>query len=66
MEKDYKIMYLLYDNLIHNKSNIYYIKSKENLAKLINCTRPSLSRELINLKKEGIIEYDKYKIVLEK
>ena len=59
-----KIMFLLYDNYIHNKSKTYYIKSKESLSQLINCTRPSLSRELINLKDEGLIDYDRYKIIL--
>lgn len=59
-----KIMFILYDNYNHNKSKTYLIKSKIDFANFINCTRPSLSRELINLKKEGLIEYDKYKIIL--
>lgn len=59
-----KIMFLLYDNYFHNKNKDYFIKSKINFANFINCTRPSLSRELINLKKEGIIDYDRYKITL--
>ena len=59
-----KIMFLLYDNLNHNNSRNYYIKNKESFANFINCTRPSLSRELISLKKEGIIDYDRYKITL--
>ena len=42
------------------------IKSKELLAKELNMPRPSLSRELINLKKENIIDYDKHQITLMK
>ena len=36
------------------------IQNKETLAKLLNIPRPSLSRELINLKNKGIIKYNKY------
>ena len=40
------------------------IKSKETLAQLLNIPRPSLSRELINLKKKKIIDYNRYYIIL--
>ena len=40
------------------------IKSKESLAQLLNIPRPSLSRELIKLKEKGIIEYNRYHIIL--
>ena len=45
-------------------SNIIPIKNKESLAKLLNIPRPSLSRELINLKNNGIIVFDKYTITI--
>lgn len=40
------------------------IKSKETLAKILNIPRPSLSRELINLKKKKIIDYNRHYIIL--
>lgn len=59
-----KILFYL-KNETHNKNtNIIYIKSKENLAKILNIPRPSLSRELILLKKDGIIDYDLKKIII--
>lgn len=36
------------------------IQSKENLANYFNCQRPSLSRELANMKEEGLIDYNRY------
>ncbi len=46
------------------KTNKIPIKSKEKLAQLLNIPRPSLSRELINLKKKNIIDYNRYYIIL--
>ncbi len=46
------------------KNKIVYINSKEELAKELNILRPCLSRELIKLKKDNIIDYDKHKIKL--
>ena len=43
-------------------SNIIPINGKEQLAKYLNIPRPSLSRELINLKEKGIIDFDRYQI----
>ena len=40
------------------KTNVIPIKNKEILAKLLNIPRPSLSRELINMKKDNLIDYD--------
>jgi CRP-like cAMP-binding protein len=45
-------------------TNIIPIKNKEILANVLNIPRPSLSRELINLKKNNLIEYDKKTITL--
>ena len=59
-----KILFILYQNYHTTGNSSYYIKSKEQLAHLINVERPSLSRELINLQNEGIITFDRYKITL--
>ena len=59
-----KILFLLYEHKKRNKTNIYPIKSKEKLASFLNVTRPSLSRELIKLRNEGIITYNKNYIIL--
>lgn len=40
------------------------IKSKEHLAAYLNVPRPSLSRELISLKNQGMIDYDRHLITL--
>ena len=40
------------------------ITSKEDLAIKLNIPRPSLSRELIRLKDEGLINYNRYFITL--
>lgn len=55
---------LFYLNNEAKNSKVIRIKSKELLAKELNILRPSLSRELINLKKEGIIDYNKKEIIL--
>ena len=39
-------------------SNTFYFDTKEKLALFLNITRPSLSRELINMKKDNLIDYD--------
>ena len=46
------------------KTNRIPVKSKESLAQLLNIPRPSLSRELIRLKEKGIIDYNRYYIIL--
>ena len=48
------------------KTNIIPILSKEDLAMKLNIPRPSLSRELIKLKEQGIIDYNKNYIELKK
>ena len=59
-----KILFILYQNYQNNKTNKYYIQSKEQLASAINVTRPSLSRTLIELRDEGIISYNRHWIIL--
>lgn len=61
-----KILFILYSNYLENNTYIYKIKSKQSLANYLNVTRPSLSRELIKLKNENIIEYNKSSITLKK
>ena len=40
------------------------LKSKEHLAAYLNIPRPSLSRELISLKNQGMIDYDRHSITI--
>ena len=59
-----RIMFYLNNESKKIKSKIIPIKSKEELAVILNIPRPSLSRELINLKAQGIIDYNKNYIEL--
>ena len=59
-----RIMFYLLSEQKKLNSNIIPINGKESLAKLLNIPRPSLSRELINLKNKGILDFDKYSITL--
>lgn len=61
-----KILFHLITEAKNTKSIVITIKSKEELASLLNIPRPSLSRELINLKNNGIIDYGKKFITLKK
>ena len=54
-----KILFYLNENYQKNNDKTIYIDSKENLAKYLNIPRPSLSRELINMRNEDIISFDK-------
>ena len=56
-----KILFYIKSKAINN---VLYINSKEELSKELNILRPSLSRELIKLKEDKIISYDKHKIKL--
>ena len=38
--------------------------SKKDWADKLGVQRPSLSRELINMKKDGLIDYDRSKIII--
>lgn len=59
-----KILFLLYNNYHITNNKEYYFDSKLSLANYLNIPRPSLSRVLISLKEEKIINYDRYKITL--
>ena len=57
-----RIMFYLLSEQKRLNSNIIPINGKEQLAKYLNIPRPSLSRELINLKEKGIIDFNRYQI----
>lgn len=59
-----RILFYLSSEVKRLNTNKIPIKSKESLAKLLNIPRPSLSRELIKLKDKGIIDYNRYFIIL--
>ena len=57
-----KIMFYIINNIKSSNNKTIKISSKESLANYLNIPRPSLSRELIALKNEKIIDYDKHTI----
>lgn len=57
------LFYLLSESKRINKKKIP-IKSKESLSLYLNVPRPSLSRELMRLKSDNIIDYNRYSITL--
>jgi CRP-like cAMP-binding protein len=59
-----RIMFYLSTEQKRLGTNIIPITSKEKLATTLNIPRPSLSRELKNLKGKGLIEYNRYFIKL--
>jgi CRP-like cAMP-binding protein len=60
-----KILYYLHQERKKQKTNVIKLnKTKEELAEELDVQRPSLSRELINMKNEKIIEYDRYTITI--
>ena len=59
-----RILFYLSEQRKQLKTNKIPIKSKEDLAKLLNIPRPSLSRELIKLKDKKIIDYNRNYIIL--
>lgn len=61
-----KVLFYIKNEIKRTSSKTIYINSKEELAKIINIPRPTLSRELILLKNDGYIDYDKNKIVYKK
>jgi CRP/FNR family transcriptional regulator, dissimilatory nitrate respiration regulator len=53
-----KICKILLDNYKANNQMAYKIKSKQDLAETIGIPRPSLSRELIKMKNENLIDFN--------
>lgn len=59
-----KILFYLHEQVKKRHSNIIPILSKETLACILNIPRPSLSRELIALKKDKWLDYNRNYIIL--
>ena len=58
-----KILFWLQQERLEQNSNIIELKmSKEELANLLFTQRPSLSRELMKMRDEGLIEFDRHTI----
>ena len=53
------VFYLKHRYLNENSKILPILTTKKDLAEKLNVKRPSLSRSLIKLKKEGLIDYDK-------
>ncbi len=56
--------YLINEYKVQKSKNIRLNITKEKLAQSLGVTRPSLSRELINMKEIGLIEYDRNSILI--
>ena len=62
-----KILFYLHQEKRVQKTNIIKLNmTKEELANILYIQRPSLSRELIKMKAEGLIDYDRYTITIKK
>ena len=59
-----KILFYLKNEMEKQRTKTIYVTSKEDLAKIINIPRPSLSRELINLQDEGLIKFGRHYITI--
>lgn len=60
-----KIIYYLAEEKRHQKQNVITLNmTKLELANHLFIPRPSLSRELIKMKQEGLIDFDRYTITL--
>jgi len=58
------IDFLLYESFVQKSKTIKLEMTKKDLAEKFGVQRPSLSRELNKMRKEGLIEYDAYSIKL--
>ncbi len=62
-----KILFYLYQEKRIQKSKVIHLNmTKEELASQLYMQRPSLSRELIKMKEDGLIDYDRWTITLKK
>lgn len=59
-----KILFFLNSKVQENHNKTIQIDSKEEIAAILNVPRPSLSRELILLKQEGVIDFGKHYITI--
>ena len=64
--RDKILFYLFHEKRIQKSRTIYMNMTKEELANQLFVQRPSLSRELANMKKDGLIDYDRYTITIKK
>ena len=64
--RDKILFYLFHQRRIQNSRVIKLNMTKEELANQLFVQRPSLSRELARMKKDGIIDYDRYTVTLKK
>ncbi len=62
--RDKILFYLNQERKKHGSNTIYLHMTKEDFARMLHVQRPSLSRELINMKKEGIIDFNRKSITL--
>ena len=62
--RDKILFYLQQQKRIQKKNKIKLNMTKEDLANKLFIQRPSLSRELANMKKDGLIDYDRHTITL--
>ena len=56
--------FLLSEHKNQNNTVLTFNYSRKKMAELLNIPRPSLSRELINMRDEGIIGFDKSTITI--
>ena len=60
-----KILFFLHqESRTQNSNKVILNMTKEDLANILFVQRPSLSRELIKMKEDGLIEYDRWTITL--
>ena len=59
-----KVCKLLLDNYKNKRSLVMQIKSKKELAKDLGIERPSLSRELIKMKNDKLIDFNLKEIII--
>ena len=59
-----KVCKILLDNYKKNNTYSYKISSKKELAEELGIPRPSLSRELINMKDLGLIDFNLKEIII--
>ena len=56
--------FLISEYKIQKNKNIKLNITKEKLSEILGVTRPSLSRELINMKDDGLIDYNRSHIII--
>ena len=56
--------FLISEYKIQKSKNIKLNITKEKLSEILGVTRPSLSRELINMKDDGLIDYNRSHIII--